>query len=264
MQEAVEHGGDRGVVAEQLAPVLDGAVGGAHVLDAVQSVADRMRDVAPRVGGVPRRRLGRWRRLDSRNRRSRAWRDGSSSRGALGERLRNRRRVPGNLSTNGSDICMFSQQMAFVIVGSPTAPVPTTVADGDTQAGAPVHVSCSVKASGDGFDVAASATVDGLNGGALTFSGHVTTMGGTGLAGSFNNAENGTFAQASAQAIGCTITYTGDPQPAMPAVAPGRIWGHIDCEDASRSNEVVSSPNGMLIPRTSDGFADFLFENCGS
>jgi hypothetical protein len=28
MQEAIEHGGDGGVVAEQLSPVLDGAVGG--------------------------------------------------------------------------------------------------------------------------------------------------------------------------------------------------------------------------------------------
>ena len=170
--------------------------------------------------------------------------------------------APGSDPSNGTAVCMFGQQMSFVIIGTPTAPLPTTVADGNTQAGAPVHVACSVVASGGGFDVKASATVEGLNGGTLTLAGHVTlSAGGTDLSATFTNANNGSFSQTS----GCTVTYTGDPTPQMPAVAPGRIWGHLSCPFASRSDELAPNPDGgAMIPRTCDGSADFLFENCGT
>ena len=169
---------------------------------------------------------------------------------------------PGTQSSNGSDLCGFGQQMSFVIIGTPTAPLPTTVTDGNTQAGALVHVTCSVRASGDGFDIQASANVEGLNGGTFTLTGHVNAMGGMGLAASFNNANNGTFSQSEGASGGCTVSYTGDPPPQNPAVAAGRIWGHVDCEAASRSDELTQLPDGGSVPRTCQAVADFLFEDC--
>jgi hypothetical protein len=171
----------------------------------------------------------------------------------------------GTSQGNGAAACEYSTQQQFVIIGTPTAPKPTTVADRATQGGAPVHVTCSVSPFAGGFHVQASATVEGLNGGTLTIIGDVDASGGTGLSANFNNASNGMFS-ALASGGGCTVSYTGlDPPPTMPAVAAGRIWGHISCPFATKSDQLVDNPDGSAtkIPRTCDAEADFLFENCG-
>jgi hypothetical protein len=163
---------------------------------------------------------------------------------------------------NGAAACQYSTQQQFVIIGTPTAPKPTTVADRATQGGALVFVTCTVSPFAGGFHVQASATVQGLTGGRLTIAGDVDTSGGQGLSGSFDNVSDGTFSSAG----GCTVSYTGlDPPPVMPAVAAGRIWGHISCPFATKSDQLVDNPDGSAtkIPRTCDAEADFLFENCG-
>jgi hypothetical protein len=59
----------------------------------------------------------------------------------------------------------------------------------------------------------------------------------------------------------CTFTYDDASVPvAGSAVAPGRIWGHIDCPDAT--DAVVEAADGSATSRTCDGYADFMFENC--
>jgi hypothetical protein len=187
---------------------------------------------------------------------------------------------PGTSVGNGATACMYGNPQMFVYIGTPTAPRPATVADGDTQQligapGAPaspcptgcgaVHVTCSVVPAGNAFHVQASATVEGTNGGTVSIAGDVDASGGTGLSSNFNNALpfNGTFS-ATASGGGCTVSYTADPPPIMPAVAAGRIWGHISCPFAT-SDRLVDNPDGSAtrIPRTCDAEADFLFENCG-
>jgi hypothetical protein len=173
----------------------------------------------------------------------------------------------GSSPGDGAAACQYSTQQQFVIIGTPTAPHPTTVTDGNTQAGAPVHVNCSVSPTGGGFHVTASATVEGLNGGTLTINGNVDAQGGTGLSANFNNTQDGTFNASGSVGGGCTVTYTGlEPQPQMPAVAAGRIWGKLSCPFASKSDQLVDNPDGSTqkIPRTCDAEADFLFENCGT
>jgi hypothetical protein len=79
---------------------------------------------------------------------------------------------------------------------------------------------------------------------------------GTGVFGFFSNALYGSFSDSS-----CTFTYDDASVPvAGSAVAPGRIWGHIDCPDAT--DAVVEAADGSATSRTCDGYADFMFENC--
>ena len=122
---------------------------------------------------------------------------------------------PGN---NGSAVCQFGKEQPFVTIGTPTGPIPTTVTDGNTQAGAAVHVNCSVSPNGDGFNLQLTATVEGLSGGTMTVTGHVTSQGGSGLSGTFNSSDNGTFSQSGS----CTIQYTGTfgPPPQYPVAPP--------------------------------------------
>jgi hypothetical protein len=56
--------------------------------------------------------------------------------------------------------------------------------------------------------------------------GAVTTSGGTGITASlYSSVDQGPYAETN-----CTVSYTyqGQPVPVSPAVAAGRIWGHID------------------------------------
>jgi|HubBroStandDraft_1064217.scaffolds.fasta_scaffold105135_1 hypothetical protein len=162
--------------------------------------------------------------------------------------------------------CGFSSDQAFVQIGSPTVPAPNTVLDGGSQAGNPVNVTCKVDASGDGFDILLTAGVDGFGGGEFSVSGHITAEGssegtsdgGTGVFGFFSNALYGSFSASS-----CTIalTYDGSPVPAAGGgIAPGRIWGHIDCPDAL--DTLVETADGGVTTSTCNGHADFLFEDC--
>jgi hypothetical protein len=169
--------------------------------------------------------------------------------------------------------CPFSQT-ASINIGTATAH-PVTVADGATQGGGPnspkgtAHVSCTVTASGGGFDVAASATLEeGMSGGNLTFQGHVNGSCPTSApcpisVGSFT-ANSQTYTANN----GCTIVYQMGGQDLVPtftaaAAAGGRIWGHIDCPMATKGDQFVAGPDGGQVPATCEGAADFLFENCG-
>jgi hypothetical protein len=164
----------------------------------------------------------------------------------------------------GTNIGCPFQDESFARIGAPTSPNPQTVSDGDTYSGATVHVGCSVTPSGGGFDIQASASITGTNGGSLTITGHVDSTGGSGLHGGFT--QNG---QSYDQDNGCTVTYTmGNPpspvppQGGGPAVAGGRIWGHIDCPMAVDTDRSAQLPDGGSGFATCEGSADFLFANC--
>jgi hypothetical protein len=159
-------------------------------------------------------------------------------------------------------ICPFSDE-SFARIGAPTSPTPITVSDGDTYSGASVQVSCSVVPSGGGFDVQASATIQGPQGGSLTVVGHVDSNGGSNVHGGFTGQGGQSFDQES----GCTVTYTmkGGTVPPTGGGAPvagGRIWGHIDCPSAQATGRYSSLADGGSATTTCEGTADFLFENC--
>jgi len=163
-----------------------------------------------------------------------------------------------------SAACPLSGIRPFVTIGGGSgSPKPTTVSDGSTQAAGTVavHVSCTVSAAGDGFDVHASASTDGQGGGALTITGHVNSAGGQDLSASFTQPMFGTFSQTG----GCTIEFVGNPTPISPAVAAGHIWGRIRCFGLQKA--ATTSPNsdgGPPMPTACDGLAYFLFEGCGT
>ncbi len=157
-------------------------------------------------------------------------------------------------------LCPFAVNVQFVTIGAPTGPKPVTVSDGSSQAGAIVSVACSVVPSGAGFNVQASATIQGVQGGSLTIIGYVDASGGSNLRGGFTGLQG----QSYDQATGCTVSYTmnGQPVPATPPVAGGRIWGHIDCVTAQATGVYRSTADGGTTLAQCDGRADFLFENC--
>jgi hypothetical protein len=160
-------------------------------------------------------------------------------------------------------ICGFGSAQPWLTMGTPTAPKPTTVTDGSLQARAMVHVNCTVSPSGDGFDVQASAAIDGPLAATLTVTGHVNQQGGQGLTGVFANTRAGGTFHGNRN---CTVTYTsvaGDPAPLKPSVADGYIWGHISCPNATASEQSVANPDGGgPTLRMCDAEADFLFDNC--
>jgi hypothetical protein len=162
---------------------------------------------------------------------------------------------------SSSTLCSFGSRATFVAIGSPTRPNPATVRDGDSQANGSVSISCTVSAVGSGFDVDLSATDNSLKGGSLTIQspsgkGAVTTQGGSGISASFTSGQNGDFGESD-----CTISfmYNGSQVPDSPAIAAGRIWGHISCPTATETSG--QQMGGQ--PAQCDGEADFLFEQCG-
>ncbi|HEY6462471.1 MAG TPA: hypothetical protein VIY73_20020, partial [Polyangiaceae bacterium] len=171
---------------------------------------------------------------------------------------------PGPQSPN--TLCQLGTTQPWLAIGAATGDDPTRVKDGSTQSGEAVHVACTVQPSGSGFDVDLSATLAGLQGGSLTITspsgqGAVTlASGATGLTAVFQSAQGGTY-----QSSDCTLTfqYQGGPVPDSPAIAPGRIWGHVSCPAAQRSGQTVPGPDGGMQARQCDGEADFLFEDCG-
>jgi hypothetical protein len=158
-------------------------------------------------------------------------------------------------ATGGS--CTFSDVTALQI--GPTAMAGQTVqrvANGGINS-----VSCTVKASNGGFSVQAqiesTSSVVG-QGGSLRITGNVGKDGtATGIDVTLN-ASGQTYAGS-----GCTITtgfganaiggVTLGLPPALPSVAPGRLWGHLECLEASISN-------GTSHCKVE---ADFVLENCG-
>jgi hypothetical protein len=163
--------------------------------------------------------------------------------------------------TGSTSVCGYQSDQAFVLIGSPVDPKPTTVTNGDFQAGSgTVNLVCSVDSNSGGFKIRINAQISGMNGGSVTLSGTVNANGGTGIYGGFTSGQNGTFID---QNCSITFTYNMEPVPVGGSpIASGRIWGHIDCPNAKESGTSEIADDGGATERTCDGHADFLFENC--
>ena len=162
-----------------------------------------------------------------------------------------------------TSLCPWGSQTEWMAVGTPTGPKPTTAADGTTQGGGRVTANCTVHPSGGGFDVQLSAGLSGSGSVTIisnTGAGDVTTTGGKNTTGTFQATDKGHFS-----ASDCTISYMyqGGKVPANPPVAPGQIWGHLSCPDMTKTDVLVTGPDGGTAYATCDGEADFLFEYCG-
>lgn len=150
-----------------------------------------------------------------------------------------------------SPLCPVGSTMPWMTVGEATTGKPATVLSGNDG----VTMTCSVRASGNGYDVSASVTATGSQGGSFTLvsppgTGAVTVSGGQGIQASFGSAA----AAATYQGNDCVVsfTYLGGPIPDSPSVFPGRIWGHLSCPTAQAAPSTTSC----------DAEADFLFETC--
>jgi hypothetical protein len=171
----------------------------------------------------------------------------------------------GSGPSSPATVCNLGSVQSWLDVGTPTTTgIPVTVPDGGTQSGAPVTVSCTVSASGSGFDVNLSIGELGTEGGSVTITsppgqGAVTLSGAQGITGVFQSSSYGTY-----QESDCTLafTYSGSPIQQQP-IAAGRIWAHISCPSAQVSGETVVGPDGGTQNIQCDAEADFLFEQCG-
>jgi hypothetical protein len=164
------------------------------------------------------------------------------------------------IPTTGGSCAGFAGSMtAFMSIGSagpPGANEPARVSDGG-----PVHVSCDVKGGGSNFQISLSVTSDSSvvgTGGSMRLDGsNISTSGGTNLDGAFTGLNtSGTYT-----ATDCTLTFPSTSAGSAGGIAPGRIWGHIDCVGATNGAATVGT-NGMSSTCTVG--VDFIFENCGS
>lgn len=171
-----------------------------------------------------------------------------------------------NDTTSPNQICQLGSTQPWLTVGAVRGgSKPTVVNDGDSQGGAPVHVSCTVSTVGDGFDIALSVTEEGTTGGAVVINspagqGAVTASGGSGISVSIVSGQKGSFRESD-----CTLTYKydGADVPDDPPIAAGRIWGHVTCPSAQESGSTLTGADGGAATRQCDGEVDFLFEQCG-
>lgn len=118
------------------------------------------------------------------------------------------------------------------------------VEDGAADQQGTVALSCSVTASGDGFNVAASAQLSGATGGSVTITGFFKAAGDSPGITMALTRKGETFTDR-----GCLArfdTVVGH------AVAAGRVWATLECPNAER-------PGAQRICETS---AQFRFENC--
>jgi hypothetical protein len=163
------------------------------------------------------------------------------------------------------NLCNLGVTTQWVNLGLFHPDLPDTVKDGGNVGGNAVSVVCTVATSGNGFDVALSATEEGTAGGTVvitspTGQGAVTASGGSGITGVFASGANGDYRDTD-----CTIafTYAGGTVPNDPPIAAGRIWGHISCPQATTTGKSVNNPDGGApLPVTCDAEADFLFQEC--
>ncbi len=145
---------------------------------------------------------------------------------------------------NGSAKCQLVTE-PWVVIGDNTHPV----SDGDSQGGSPVSVNCSVTASGDGFNVSASASLTGQ--GSVVITGHFVGMANvppqpqTGITATFQKGDTGSFRDTA-----CTVDFSMNTNMGF---APGRVWGTLTCPQATYDSQ----------GRTCLGSAEFRFENCG-
>jgi hypothetical protein len=165
--------------------------------------------------------------------------------------------------TNGT-LCHLDNQ-AWLNIGTYETDLPTTQKNGSTLQGNLVKVSCTVATSGNGFDIALSATEEGIDGASVVITspvgkGAVTQSGGSGITGGFQSGTYGSY-----QETDCTIafTYSGAVVPNMPPIAAGRIWGHLSCPQAQQLGMTTRNPDGgAAVPVQCDAEADFLFQEC--
>jgi len=119
--------------------------------------------------------------------------------------------------------------------------------------GAPVTVQCTVAPTSTGYSV--QAFVEYGDYGSLTINGSIAVSGSaqpgtqTNISGTFGDGIG--LAGAKLADDDCTVTFT---QNANMGIAPSRIWGVIDCPNATAS--------GNTATMNCDGNAQFLFENC--
>lgn len=149
--------------------------------------------------------------------------------------------IPGK---DGAAVCQV-HEASWVNIGSVNAPVE----DGKSQTGAGVGVTCRVVATGDGFDVFASAVLSGV--GSVTISGKFTSAGADkSVRAVFQRGDvGGKFEEND-----CTVTYD-----AGMGIAAGRVWGRLDCP---KIQDLTTSFGSPPQPRTCAGSAEFRFENC--
>ncbi len=169
--------------------------------------------------------------------------------------------VAATVAAGDGGTCNVSSATVIVDIGeAAAASKPATIANGGSEPGGPsVSVSCSVIASGSGFNVQLSAGTLGPGGGSFSVTslpgqpldpkigGKVLTTWTNPSVGSYSEPENGPD---------CTLTYSyqGGPIPTSPPIAAGRIWAHVSCPMATDPD---TEPLFFC-----DGEADFLFENC--
>jgi hypothetical protein len=143
--------------------------------------------------------------------------------------------------------CNFASTTPMISIGDvPDDGGPTTsVQDGDSQNGDPVHITCSVTpAANNTFSINLSAVLSGQ--GSLTIAGTVDPANPQPtINAQFEKGDTGSFDESD-----CTINFA--MVPVSPAVAAGRIWGFITCPKAS-----FASQNKIC-----EGDAEFRFENC--
>jgi hypothetical protein len=157
--------------------------------------------------------------------------------------------------------CPYASRQDWIDVGSPTGTQPTTVADGASQANGNVSVACMVHPDGSGFDLQLNATLSGSGSMTILSKTPVTAAaGGKEVIGTFQAGDKGRYASNN-----CTISYqyNNGRVPNPTPIAAGRIWAHVSCVDAQRTDgAMITLPDGGTMPQTCDTEADFVFENC--
>jgi hypothetical protein len=154
--------------------------------------------------------------------------------------------------TNGGSCAGIASLTSFLTIGTGAGgDVPTRVPNGGTT-----QVACSVTSTGSTYQVSLSATSDSTTtGGSLTISGTDIsgTTGATDLIGVFD----GVNTEGQYSANDCALAYATSE--GLGGIAPGRIWGHLECDGATNGSVTVSGG----LPSTCDVTVDFIFENCG-
>jgi hypothetical protein len=159
----------------------------------------------------------------------------------------------------GPECNLATPDTGWLVIGTATSSKPTTVTDQGSTGAGEVSVVCSVIPSGSDFAISLAAQVIGSGNASLTITGMVMADGATGVSATFFDSAHG----AAYDAADCTLstTYMGQPVPISPAIAAGRIWGHIDCPDAIQTGQ-PTGPDGGPTTIACAASADFLFENC--
>lgn len=139
----------------------------------------------------------------------------------------------------------------LVSIGMATPGRPITVTSGGSNGGTPAQtaqIDCQIIPYCDGFSVSIDATVMSMGVSAPSFQITTRPMDLVTASGGTVEANLGDW-----QGHNCTLsfTYLGAPVPESPPVAPGRIWGHVECP-------MVTSGQGVRCSAE----ADFLVENC--